>query len=259
MRAAQTDVVSLAVARLQPLMIAAAQAGGSVEPAVLDQLTIWDAAMHADRPEPLIFTAWLREAVKAIYGDDLGEAFNRYFDYRALALDPPARRPRHRARLVRRPRHARAARAAGRCWPAPSTRRCTGCRRATAPTGRSGAGDARTTPSSEHRAFGSVPTLARFFNVEVASGGGNYTLNRGKAEFGEDPPFANKHAASFRAIYDLPTSTARCFIDHGPVGNPLSPFYRSFAGAGRRCVHRDRHPARRPRQGEARHVAAHAK
>src|SRR5262245_36472706 len=86
MRAAQMDSVSPAVAKLQPMMIAAAQADGSVDHAVLDQLTTWDASMAADRPEPLIFTAWMREAVKAIYRDDLGAAFDRYFDYRATAL-----------------------------------------------------------------------------------------------------------------------------------------------------------------------------
>jgi penicillin amidase len=86
MRAAQTDVLSPAIAKLQPMMIAAAQAGGSVDHRVLDQLTVWDATMRPDRPEPLIFTAWLRETVRAIYRDDLGDAFGRYFDYRALAL-----------------------------------------------------------------------------------------------------------------------------------------------------------------------------
>ena len=86
MRAAQADVLSLAVGALQPLMIAAAQAGGSVDNAVLDQLTTWDANMRADRPEPLIFTAWMREAVRGIYQDDLGAAFDRYFDSRAQAL-----------------------------------------------------------------------------------------------------------------------------------------------------------------------------
>ncbi len=79
MRSAQTDVLSLAVAKLQPLMIAAAQASGSVDNAVLDELTTWDARMRADRPEPLIFTAWMRAAVKAIYRDDLGPAFEPLF------------------------------------------------------------------------------------------------------------------------------------------------------------------------------------
>ncbi len=67
MRAAQSDVFDPAFSRLQTLMIAAAQAGGEVDNAVLDQLTAWDANMRADAPEPLIFTAWVREAVRAIY------------------------------------------------------------------------------------------------------------------------------------------------------------------------------------------------
>ena len=66
MRAAQADVLSPAIAQLQAPMIAAAQAGGA-DAAVLDQLTAWDATMRADAPEPLIFTAWLRETVRAIY------------------------------------------------------------------------------------------------------------------------------------------------------------------------------------------------
>ena len=53
-------------------MIVAAQAGSSVDDAVLDQLTTWDGVMRGDAPEPLIYTAWLREAVRAIYSDDLG-------------------------------------------------------------------------------------------------------------------------------------------------------------------------------------------
>ena len=85
MRAAQADVLSSAIAQLQAPMIAAAQAGGA-DAAVLDQLTAWDATMRADAPEPLIFTAWLRETIRAIYRDDLGGAFDRYFDTRALAL-----------------------------------------------------------------------------------------------------------------------------------------------------------------------------
>jgi penicillin amidase len=229
MRAAQTDVLSLAIVKLQPLMVAAAQAGGSVEPAVLDQLTVWDGTMRADRPEPLIFTAWLREATKAIYRDDLGDAFNRYFDYRALAL----------IRLLE-------GRATARDWcddrTTPERESC-GAVLAGALNqalhglqARYGADRSKWrwgvahAAFSEHRTLGQVATLARFVNVEVPSPGGNYTLNRGKAEFGEEPPFANKHAASLRAIYDLADLDRSLYIHTtGQSGNPLSPFYRSFA------------------------------
>jgi penicillin amidase len=230
MRAAQTDVLSLAVARLQPMMIAAAQASGSVDNAVLDELTTWDAKMRADRPEPLIFTAWMRAAVKATYRDDLGPAFDRYYDYRAPAL----------IRLLE-------GRAKARDWcddrTTPERESC-GAVLAAALNDALRELKARYGPDrtkwrwgtahralGEHRPFGAVPALARYFNVEVDSAGGNYTLDRGKAEFDIEPPFANRHAASLRAIYDLADLDRSLFMQPtGQSGNPLSPFYRSFAG-----------------------------
>jgi penicillin amidase len=229
MRAAQTDVLSLAVLKLQPLMIAAAQAGGSVEHSVLDQLTVWDGTMRADRPEPLIFTAWMREAVRAIYRDDLGEAFDRYLGYRAVAL----------IRVLE-------GRATSRDWcddrTTPERESCSAVlagalNRALHELQLRYGGDrskwrwGEAHPAfSEHRPFGLVGGLAPFFNVEVPSAGGNYTLNRGQAEFGADQPFFNRHAASFRAIYDLADLDHSLFIQTtGQSGNPLSPFYRSFA------------------------------
>ena len=81
------------------------------------------------------------------------------------------------------------------------------------------------------RPFSEILTAQyRLFNVEVASPGDAYTLNRGKTEFGEDPPFANRHASSYRAIYDLADLDRSLYIHTtGQSGNPLSPFYRSFA------------------------------
>ena len=229
MRAAQADVFSPAIAQLQPLMIAAAQAGGSVDNGVLDQLTTWDANMSADRPEPLIFTAWLREAVRAIYSEDLGPAFGMYFDYRATAL----------LRLLK-------GQAKGRDWcdvrTTPERESC-GALLAAALNQALRNLETRYGPDrskwrwgaahyahGEHRPFGAVSYLAPYFNVEVPTPGGNYTLNRGKADFWEEQPFANRHASSFRAIYDLADLEKSLYIQTtGQSGNFLSPFYRSFA------------------------------
>jgi penicillin G amidase len=229
MRAAQMDAVSPAAARLQPMMIAAAQADGSVDHAVLDQLTTWDATMAADRAEPLIFTAWMREAVKAIYRDDLGAAFDRYFDYRATAL----------IRLLE-------GRATARDWcddRATPERESCGAVLAAALNRALAELEVRYGKDrskwhwgrahrawGEHRPLGAMAYIARYFNVSVPSAGGNYTLNRGKAEFDLEPPFANRHAASYRAIYDLADLDRSLYIHTtGQSGNPLSPFYRSFA------------------------------
>ena len=72
--------------------------------------------------------------------------------------------------------------------------------------------------------------MRSYFNVEVPSPGGDYTLNRGKVEYDAEPPFANRHASSFRAIYDFADLERSLYIHTtGQSGNPFSPFYRSFA------------------------------
>lgn len=229
MRAAQADVFSPPIPRLQALMVAAAQAGGSVDATVLDQLTTWDATMRADAPEPLIFAAWMREAVRAIYRDDLGAAFDRYFDSRALAL----------IRLLE-------GRATGRDWcddrTTPSRESCgevlaTALVTALEDLERRYGSDrskwrwgAAHFAYGEHRPFGMFPGIGPYFNVEAPSPGGTYTLNRGKPEFAEEPPFANRHASSYRAIYDFADLDRSLYMHTtGQSGNPLSPFYRSFA------------------------------
>jgi penicillin amidase len=82
----------------------------------------------------------------------------------------------------------------------------------------------------ENRPFGLIPGVAGFFNVDVPSPGGAYTLNRGKSDFGDAAPFANRHASSYRAIYDFADLEHSLYIQTtGQSGNPFSPFYRSFA------------------------------
>ena len=81
----------------------------------------------------------------------------------------------------------------------------------------------------EHRPFGLWPLIGSYFNIEVPSSGDDYTLNRGKMELGEEPPFANRHASSYRAIYDFADLDRSLYIQStGQSGNPFSPFYRRF-------------------------------
>ena len=221
MRAAQADVLSPAIVKLQPLMIAAAQAGGSVDNAVLDQLTTWDATMRADRPEPLIFTAWVREAVRAIYRDDLGPAFDRYFDSRAHRADPPAGRPGHGPRLVRRPHHAGARELRGDA----------GCR-AQSRAGRSGAA-LRHRPVEVALGHGALrvrgaPAVRRRGRRSRTTStsrcrrpGGNYTLNRGKMDFGQEPPFANRHASSYPRHLRFRRPGALALHPHAPASRAI--------------------------------------
>jgi len=85
----------------------------------------------------------------------------------------------------------------------------------------------------EHRPFGSQPWLAYWFDIRVPTPGDAYTVNAGRLDFfDEQRPFANRHAASLRAIYDLADLQKSVFIHSGgQSGNVLSPHYAAFTEA----------------------------
>ena len=82
-----------------------------------------------------------------------------------------------------------------------------------------------------HRPFGNVPALARFFDVRRPTGGDPFTVNVGQYHLDKaDAPFANRHAASLRAIYDLADLENSGFIyQTGQSGNVFSSRYRDMA------------------------------
>jgi penicillin amidase len=210
-------------------MLASARASGNSENGVLDRLEAWDTTMRAETVEPLIFTAWVRETVKGIWSDDLGPAFDRYFGEHAMAL----------IRVLQGRAHARDW-CDNRGTPVRES-----CAMIVADALRAALADLERRYGSdrtqwtwgrahfaygEHRPFGLLPLIGSYFNVTIPSPGGDDTLNRGKMEFGEEPPFANRYAASYRAIYDFADLDRSLYIQStGQSGNPFSPFYRSFA------------------------------
>jgi penicillin amidase len=57
---------------------------------------------------------------------------------------------------------------------------------------------------STHKPFGQVPVLRDWFSVRTPSDGDLFTVNVGQYWAGEKYlPFANRHAASLRVVYDL--------------------------------------------------------
>ena len=84
---------------------------------------------------------------------------------------------------------------------------------------------------SMHRPFGSVPALARVFDVTATTGGDSFTINVGQY-WPNDPkiPFANRHAASLRAVYDLADLEKSQFIyQTGQSGLVFSSRYRDMS------------------------------
>ena len=230
MKAAQLDVHSTAFAELAPVMISTARpAVAAVEDReVLDLLSRWDASMRADAVEPLVFVAWLREAVRAIYADDLGPAFDQFFHPRAMAMTRLLKGEASNRDWCDDRRTAKHE----RCGEVLAAALRRAVQRLESEFGRHRAqwswGKAHVA-LGEHQVFSELPIVGRFFTVGSATPGGPYTLNRGVVEFWREPPFANRHAASLRAIYDLADLDRSLFMQPtGQSGNPFSRYYRTF-------------------------------
>jgi penicillin G amidase len=84
---------------------------------------------------------------------------------------------------------------------------------------------------SSHKPMSNVPLLRALFDVRVPTGGDSFTVNVGQY-WPNDPqaPYANRHAASLRAVYDLANlEDGSGFIyQTGQSGHPLSARYRDM-------------------------------
>jgi penicillin amidase len=79
----------------------------------------------------------------------------------------------------------------------------------------------------QHRVFSHVPLLDRLSDLSVPSSGGFYALDRGGGfETPKDRPFARTHGAGIRGLYDLSDpEKSRFMITTGQSGNIVSPHY----------------------------------
>ncbi|MBE0624663.1 MAG: penicillin acylase family protein [Burkholderiales bacterium] len=225
----QADTVSLQVREILPLLLKTRTADAEALQ-VLQQLRRWNANMSVDGAEPLIVSAWLRELGRLIYADELGELFEGAWAHRAgfmvhvLAdsggqgrwcddVNTPAKEtcadllPKALALALADLRQRYGEDRRQWRW-----------------------GDAHYA-LSEHRPFGRQAQLARLFDIRVPTPGDTYTIDVGRNTLtNEYAPFASRHAASLRAIYDLADLDKSVYIHStGQSGNLLSPLYRNFA------------------------------
>jgi penicillin amidase len=219
--ALQMDTLSTAARALVPLLLAAAP-GSPRAAAAMALMRKWDYRMQRDRPEPLIYAAWLRHLMQAIAADELGPLYDDYGRSRPGFVVAVLTRNRHWCDDVTTPDkedcNARIALALDRALDDIAQRQ--------------GEDIARWRWGDAHRAalvnrvLTHVPLAGRFADLDVATDGGNDTVNRGlMAESGANP-FAHAHGAGFRAVYDLADlARSRFVIATGQSGNPLSPHY----------------------------------
>jgi penicillin amidase len=84
---------------------------------------------------------------------------------------------------------------------------------------------------SSHKPLGKVPYLNALFDVRVESAGDLFTVNVGQYWANDKQmPFANRHAASMRAVYDLGQPERSVFIyQTGQSGHAFDPRSRNMA------------------------------
>jgi penicillin amidase len=212
----QADDVSLAARRLLPLMLGVLPANDAARAAV-ERLRHWDGRMARDQAEPLIFTAWLRELSRVLYGEKLGIYFRDYWSLR--------------------PEVVRGILTEHQDWCGKD-----GCDAALALSldraladlrDRYGADSDRWRWGAAHAAkflsgfWSHVPMLAGLADLEIAADGGEDTVNAAEMNVrDDDDPFRDRHGPTLRMIVDLAhPEAARFMITPGQSGNPLSPHW----------------------------------
>jgi penicillin G amidase len=217
----QMDNRSVAAKALVPLLTKI-EPKSDIGKKVIKLVRAWDLEMTRDRPEPLIYAAWIRNLMPSLVADELGNQFTGYrrprplFIHRVLIHDTKwcddistlekedcASRVEHalnraltelRKRFGDEPKNWR--------W-----------------------GDAHTA-TFPHRILRHIPLLADWSEGRIKTDGGDHTLNRGQTGGGTESPYRHSHGAGYRAVYDLADpGNSRYSLATGQSGNPLSTRY----------------------------------
>ena len=227
----QADVLSRPMAELLPMLRQATPATPAGR-AALERVAQWDARMVADAPEPLIVTAWVDRLRRLVFEDEVGEG-----------LFPLVERQRVRTRALAR---ALAGSGMERWCDDIRTQPVEDCRQLLDRALDESVADLQSRYGediaawkwgsaheavSEHRPFSRQALLAKIFEIRVPSPGDVHTVNVGRNNpWDPAEPFANRWAASLRAIYDLADLDNSRFIHStGQSGHVLSSHYRDMS------------------------------
>jgi penicillin amidase len=227
----QADIVSLPAREQLPRLLATKPLSAEAKRA-LGLLSAWDGRMAVDRAEPLIMTAWWRALARAIYADELGDAFNANWLPRPVFIGDVLADKDGQSRWCDDVR-TRKRENCDEILSSSLQAALSDLRRRYGKDMRRWTWGAAHPALHEHRPFGRVPLLARFFDISVPSPGGAFTIDVGRSNFNDAArPYASRHGPSLRAIYDLSDMQASLYIHSGgQSGNPLSPGYRAFTRA----------------------------
>jgi penicillin amidase len=189
----------------------------------------WKGDASPESAAPLVFSSWYRELTRLVYADELGELFDESWEQRAGFMVPVMKAEHGYERWcddIRTPAKETCAALAAKAF---DYAYLDLHRRFGEPRGWRW-GEAHFA-AGDHRPLGFFPVISRLFNVAPPTAGDSFTVNVGHFVIRDDlRPFANKHAASLRALYDLADLDRSRFMQStGQSGNVLSPWYGNLA------------------------------
>ncbi|PWC31457.1 acyl-homoserine-lactone acylase [Azospirillum sp. TSO35-2] len=226
----QMDIVSLPARDFLPELLKYPTPPGLPSDAAA-LLRGWDGRMDRNRPEPLIFTAWLRELVRAVFADELGPDFAAYWDLRPEALRRViAERPEW-CDDVTTPQKESCADTIGKAL-ASATAMLAERHGSTPKSWRWG--DEHKV-ALVHRMLGRLPLIGGKADLSVETDGDFFTVNRGSTSIRDGAaPFRHVQGAGFRAVYDLADlDKSRFVIATGQSGNIWSRHWGDLVGLWR--------------------------
>lgn len=240
---AQTDAVSFTARSLLPLIAKEMWFSGVKAPAgtpermqqiALELLASWNGEMDPHLPEPLIYAAWMRNLQIKLASDELGPLIDKF----------PRPDPIFIERVFRNIDGA-----AQWCDIRPSSRQetCNDIARIAlndallelsekyGPRIDSWRWGQAHQAQQDHKVLGKIAVLNWFTNIRQDTGGGDNTLQRARTSGIGDEPYANVHAAGFRAVVDFSDPDSSVYIiSTGQSGHPLSRYYDDLAQLWRR-------------------------
>lgn len=224
MQAIQNDVLSLGAQALLPTLLKA-QPQHTLGSQALNLLAAFDGQMHKDSAAALILNVWADELTRALLVPRLGaDRFQGLYGKRHFRLAMEGILARNDLFWCGE---------AG-CEPQISLALDRALKRIASSMGQDMSRwrwGAWHPAISSHKPFGKVPVLNSLFDVRVESAGDLFTVNVGQYWASDKTePFANRHAASLRAVYDLSPAGDSVFIyQTGQSGHVFSPRSRDMA------------------------------
>ncbi len=240
---AQNDTVSYTARSILPLIArelwfssAKAPVGTPeyMQQTALELLASWNGEMDQHLPEPLIFAAWLRNLQRRLASDELGPLIEKF----------PRPDPVFIERVFRNMNGA-----AQWCDIRPSSRieTCTDIARMSlddallelsekyGPHVDNWRWGQAHLAHQDHEVLGKIPLLSWLVNIRQETSGGDNTLQRARMSSTGKTPYANVHAAGFRAVVDFADPDSSVYIiSTGQSGHPLSEHYDDLAQLWRR-------------------------